>query len=393
MARTVYIVGAARTPIGRFGGSMLGSTAVEIGGTAIRGALANTGVPAEAVEFCVMGHARQAGNGPNPGRLMALAGGLPVTAPTYSTQMACLSGFLAVHQAASAILEGEAEVAVAGGSEHMSSIPHLASGVRWGTRMGDTTLTDALHKDGFMCPINQAHMGKLCDNMAREQNISREDQDAFALRSQQLTAQAQDDGRLARMIVPVEIPGRKGPTTLSEDETPRRDTSAEGLARLKPAFVADGSITPGNAPGICDGAAALVLASEEAVRRHDLTPLARIVGHTMAALDPKDAFVAPVAAGRRLAARLEFRIQDADHYEFNEAFAAMMLATIRQLELDQDKVNTWGGAVALGHPIGMSGTRIIQTLAQRLVDEGGRYGVAGICGNGGHGGAMLLERA
>ncbi|MSP68619.1 MAG: thiolase family protein [Alphaproteobacteria bacterium] len=393
MSDDIVILGGARTPIGRFGGGMTGTTAVDIGAAAIKAAVANAGIALGDIDLCVMGNARQAGNGPNPGRLMALKGGLPKTAPTYTVQMACISGLLAVMQARHAILEGDAEVVLAGGSEHMSSIPYLLRNARWGNRMGNEPLVDALSADGFIDPLTGAHMGKLCDDMARREGISRADQDAFAMRSQATAAAAQQAGHLRRMSVAVEVPGRKGPTTVDSDEHMRPDTTADALRALKPVFVKDGTVTAGNASGITDGACALVIASAKAAKRLGKTPRARIMGATLAALQPEEYTLAPVESTLRLAKRLGVDPKSCDSVEINEAFAAMVLACVRKLGLDPERVNTWGGAIALGHPIGMSGARILLTLLHRLEAEGGKIGLAAICGNGGHGASMLIERA
>lgn len=389
MNQDVVLLGGARTPIGRLGGSLKASSAVELGATAIRGALERTGVPPDRVELCAMGNARQAGNGPNPARLMAIGGGLPASVPAYTTQQACLSGLLAVIQTGQAIREGEAGVAVAGGSEHMTSIPYFSFETRWGTRMGHVTLVDGMFRDGFIDPLTGKHMGELADRLARRYEIGRPAQDEYALRSQRRAEAARRSGRLQPMLVPV-TPG--GQPAVADDEHPRPDTTLEKLAKLPPAFGKDGTITAGNASGITDGACALVLASAAQARALGLRPRARIVGACVAAVDPEDYAIAPVRSTRMLPQRLGLTVRDLDVVEINEAFAVQVLACARDLDLDPERLNVWGGAIALGHPIGMSGARIVLYLLHALEAAGGRYGLATLCGNGGHGGSLVIER-
>jgi acetyl-CoA C-acetyltransferase len=393
MGQDIVILGGARTPIGKFGGSLRPLTAVELGAHAIREALARTNTPPDLVDLCVMGHARQAGNGPNPGRLMAVSSGLPVTTPAHTVQQACLSGLLAVIQARYAILQGDASVAVAAGAEHMTNIPYLSFEARWGARMGHVSLVDAMFKDGFIDPLTGKHMGELCDTLAKRYGISREEQDAFALESQQRAARAKKDGYVNRTLAPIPIPRGKGePVLFEEDEHARPDTTLESLAKLPAAFGKEGTITAGNACGITDGAAALVLASADAARGLGARPLARILGTTVAAVAPEDYAIAPVASTRKLLAGLGMEVRQLDFVEINEAFAAQMLACLRDLDVDPGRVNVWGGAIALGHPIGMSGARILLNLVYQLEALGGRYGLAAICGNGGHGASIAIER-
>jgi acetyl-CoA C-acetyltransferase len=393
MDRDVVILGGARTPIGKFGGGLKPLTAVDLGGHAIREALRRTGTPPERVDLCVVGHARQAGNGPNPGRLMAVGGGLPVTTPAHTVQQACLSGLLAVIHARYAIREGDAAVAVAAGAEHMTGIPYLSFEARWGARLGHASLVDAMFRDGFIDPLTGKHMGELCDALARRYEIPREAQDAYAVESQTRAAAARKDGHVDRVLAPISVPrGKDAPLAVAEDEHVRPDATAAALARLPPAFGRDGTITAGNACGITDGAAAVVLASGDAAARAGLRPLARVLGASVAAVAPTDYAVAPVASTRQLLDRLGMRLDAFDLVEINEAFAAQMLACLRDLALDPARVNVWGGAIALGHPIGMSGTRILLNLVHQLDALGGRYGLAAICGNGGHGATVAVER-
>ncbi len=390
MTQDVVILGGTRTPIGRLGGRLKATTAVELGSLAVRGALERVGLPAERVDLCAMGNARQAGNGPNPARLMALGGGLPSRVPAFTTQQACLSGLLAVLQARSAILEGDAEVAVAGGAEHMTSIPYFSFDTRWGTRMGNATLVDGMYRDGFIDPLSGKHMGELADRLAARYDIGREAQDGYALESQRRTEAARRAERLKPMIVPVPGAGKEPPTT--EDEHPRPDTTLEKLAKLPPAFGKEGTITAGNASGITDGACALVVASAKRAAALGVRPRARILGACVAATDPADYAIAPVRSTRLLLDRLGLKARDLDLVEINEAFAAQVLACVKDLGLDTERVNVWGGAIAVGHPIGMSGARILLYLVDALEAAGGRYGLATICGNGGHGGSVVVER-
>lgn len=393
MDQDVVILGGARTPIGKFGGSLRPLSAVELGAHAIREALARTSMASNRVDLCVVGHARQAGNGPNPGRLMAVNGGLPVTTPAYTVQQACLSGLLAVIHARYAILEGDATLAVTAGAEHMTNIPYLSFEARWGARMGHASLVDAMFKDGFIDPLTGMHMGELCDALAKRYGISRQEQDAFALESQQRATRARKDGYVDRVLAPIPIPRGKGePFLFGEDEHVRADTTLESLAKLPPVFGKEGTITAGNACGITDGAAALVLASAEEAKRPGPRPLARILGAAVAAVEPGDYAIAPVASTRKLLRHLRMEVKQFDFVEINEAFAAQMLACLRDLDLDPARVNVWGGAIALGHPIGMSGTRILLNLVHQLETLGGRYGLAAICGNGGHGASIAIER-
>ena len=385
----IEILGGVRTPIGKFGGALRELRAREIGALAIRETLARATIPAQDVDLAIVGLARQAGNGPNPGRLMAVAGGLSRATPAYTVQQACLSGMLAVINGVQAIANGDAQVVLAGGVEHMSSVPHLSFDTRWGARMGSAELVDAMFADGFIDPMCGKHMGKLCDELAARYGISREEQDAYAVRSQQRWAKARearsDDGLLAA------IP-KNGKMLLEVDENPRPESTLEALAKLRPAFDPQGTITPGNACGLADGAAAVMFASSDAARRLGAMPRARIIGAAIAATEPQDYAIAPVASTRKLLARLGMTIDEFDHVEINEAFAAQMLACIRDLELDPERVNVWGGAIAVGHPIGMSGIRIVLNAMHRLESLGGRFALAAICGNGGQGASIALER-
>ena len=381
----IEILGGVRTPIGKFGGALQKLRARDIGTHAVRETLTASGIAGSDVDLAIVGLARQAGNGPNPGRLMAVGGGLPHTTPAFTVQQACLSGMLAVISGTQAIETGDAGVVLAGGVEHMSSVPHLSFDTRWGARMGTTELVDAMFADGFIDPMCGKHMGKLCDELAKRYGISRDEQDAYAVESQQRWAKANAARADAGIISAFS-------SQLSVDENPRPDSTIEGLAKLKPAFDPEGTVTPGNACGLADGAAAVVFASSEAAARIGAKPKARIIGWAIAAIDPHDYAIAPVASTRKLLGKLGMRIDQFDFIEINEAFAAQMLACIRDLRLDRSRVNVWGGAIAVGHPIGMSGVRVLLNAVHQLETLGGRYALAAICGNGGQGASIALER-
>jgi acetyl-CoA C-acetyltransferase len=401
----VYIVSAARTPIGRFGGALAGVPAIELGAVAIRAAVERAGLdPATAeIDDVLIGQVLQAGAGQAPARQAALAGGLRDQTPATTINRVCGSGLKAIMLAAAEIRAGDAELVVAGGMESMNGAPYLLPGARFGYRLGNGTLVDAVVQDGLWCGFEDCHMGTHAERVAIREQVSRVDQDAFALESHRRAVAAQDGGRFADEMAPVTVRDAKGRETVVEvDESPRRDTTAEALARLKPAFALptgedrggaeEGTVTAGNAPGITDGAAATVVASERAVERLGLVPLARIVGYAQAEVAPKWLFLAPVEGVRRLEERTGLPIEAFDLVEINEAFAAQVLADGRALGFDWAKVNVNGGAIALGHPIGASGARIVATLLHELRRREGRYGLATLCLGGGGSVAMALER-
>ena len=401
----VYLVSAARTPIGKFGGALAGIPATELGGVAIRAAVERAGLdPATAViDDVLMGQVLQAGAGQAPARQAVLRAGLPDTTSATTINRVCGSGLKAIMLAAAEIRAGDAEVAIAGGMESMNGAPYLLPGARFGYRLGNAELVDATVHDGLWCAIEDCHMGTHAERVAIKDHVSRADQDAFALASHQKAIAAIDAGRFDAEMAPVTVRDAKGrETVVSVDEGPRRDSSAEALARLKPVFdlpdgedrgdATEGTVTAGNAPGITDGAAATVVASERAVERLGLTPLARIVGYAQAEVAPKWLFLAPVEGVRRLLDRIEMPIEAFDLIEINEAFAAQTLADGRELGFDWDKVNVNGGAIALGHPIGASGARIVATLLHELTRREGRYGLATLCLGGGGSVAMAVER-
>jgi acetyl-CoA C-acetyltransferase len=400
----VYIVSAARTPIGRFGGALSTVPATQLGGVAIRAAMERSGLPADAaVDDVLMGQVLQAGVGQAPARQAALAAGLPDSTSATTINRVCGSGLKAIMLAAAEIRAGDAEVVVAGGMESMNLAPYLLPGARTGYRLGDGTLVDSTVHDGLWCAIEGCHMGTHAERVAISEQVSREDQDAFALRSHERAIGAIDSGRFEDELAPVTVRDAKGrETVLAVDENPRRDSSLEALARLRPVFdlpegedrgdATVGTVTAGNAPGITDGAAATVVASGAAVERHGLTPLARIVGYAQAEVTPKWLFLAPVEGVGRLLERTGMAIGDFDLIEINEAFAAQTLADGRALGFDWDRVNVNGGAIALGHPIGASGARIVATLLHELRRRDGRYGLATLCLGGGGSVAMAFER-
>ena len=400
----VYLISAARTPIGKFGGALATTPAVELGGVAIRAAVERAGLPDGApIDEVLMGQVLQAGVGQAPARQAALRAGLPDGTSATTLNRVCGSGLKAIMLAAAEIRAGDAEIAVAGGMESMNQAPFLLPNARFGYRLGNGELVDSTVHDGLWCSIEACHMGTHAERVAISNAVSREDQDAFALASHQKAVAAIDAGRFDAETAPVTVRDAKGRETIvTVDEGPRSDTSIEALARLRPVFdlptgedrgTADaGTVTAGNAPGITDGAAATVVASERAVERHGLTPIARIVGYAQAEVAPKWLFLAPIDGVRRLLDRIELPIEAFDLIEINEAFAAQTLADGRELGFDWDRVNVNGGAIALGHPNGASGSRIVATLLHELGRRQGRYGLATLCLGGGGSVAMAFER-
>jgi acetyl-CoA C-acetyltransferase len=400
----VYLVSAARTPIGKFGGALATTPAVELGGVAIRAAVERAGLPeGTPIDEVLMGQVLQGGVGQAPARQAALRAGLPDGTSATTINRVCGSGLKAIMLAAAEIRAGDAEVAVAGGMESMNQAPFLLRNARFGYRLGNGELIDSTVADGLWCTVEGCHMGTHAERVAISNQVSRADQDAFALASHEKAIAAIDAGRFSAEMAPVTVRDAKGrETTVDVDEGPRRDSTAEALARLKPAFAlpdgadrgaaTDGTVTAGNAPGITDGAAATVVASERAVERLNLKPLARIVGYAQAEVAPKWLFLAPIQGVRRLLDRIELPIEAFDLIEINEAFAAQVLADGRELGFDWDKVNVNGGAIALGHPIGASGARVVATLLHELRRRQGRYGLATLCLGGGGSVAAAFER-
>jgi len=393
----VYLVGARRTPIGKYGGMLREVHPAELGAVAVRAALADAGVDAELVDEVVIGHARQAGSGPNPGRQVGRRAGVPDHVPGHTVNKACASGMEAIAHGARVIAAGEADIVVAGGIESMSRMPYLidAADARWGHKMGGFELVDAMYRDGFRCSLCDLLMGETAELLAREYGISREASDGFALQSFQKTIRAITSGAFAGELAPVSGSGLKGRHwTLLGDEHPREDTTLESLARLTPTFTVNdtpGIITPGSASGITDGGAAVVLASERAVNAHGLRPLARVIGWASAGVDPRRMGIGPVPAVQKLLAQQNLTLDAFDLVELNEAFAPQVLAVLRDLPIPDGKLNVHGGAIALGHPIGCTGTRIVVTLVHALKRHGLRRGLATLCVSGGLGMAMGVE--
>jgi acetyl-CoA C-acetyltransferase len=400
----VYVVSAARTPIGKFGGALAGVPATELGAVAIRAAVERAGLdPATAeIDDVLMGQVLQAGAGQAPARQAALGAGLREATPATTINRVCGSGLKAIMLAAAEIRAGDADLVVAGGMESMNRAPYLLPGARFGYRLGNGELVDAAVHDGLWCSIEGCHMGTHAERVAIREQVSRADQDAFALESHRRAVAAQDAGQFSDEMAPVTVRGAKGrETVVDADEGPRRDSTLEALARLRPAFplppagdrgdAEEGTVTAGNAPGITDGAAATIVASERAVERLGLAPLARIVGYAQAEVAPKWLFLAPVEGVRKLEARTGLGAEAFDLVELNEAFAAQVVADVRMLGLDPGRVNVNGGAIALGHPIGASGARIVATLLHELRRREGRHGLAALCLGGGGSVAMAFE--
>ena len=390
--REVVIINGARTAIGSFGGTLKNLTVIDIGIVAVKGALERTDVKPEQIDEVIFGHARQAGTGPNATRIVSVRAGIPNEIPAFGVQKACISGLKAAMLAADSIRLGRSEIVLAGGMDHHSSIPYLSMNTRWGARMGNVQLDDAMIKDGYRCGIEGKLMGLLTEELAKKYSISREEQEQFALESQQKTAGAIEKGFFSQVIVPVEVPQRKGPSILFErDECPRPNVTLDKLAKLSPAFAKDGTITPGTSSGIADAACALIVMAKEKADELGIKPLAFIRSYATAAVEAKFFGIGPVPAIKKALKLARLTLDDIDLIEINEAFAAQTLAVIKELALDRSKVNVNGGALALGHPTGFSGARLALELPYTLKERNRRYGIVSICGNGGHGGAMVLE--
>jgi acetyl-CoA C-acetyltransferase len=391
--KDIYLVGAARTPIGRFGGALAGLTPAELGEAAARASLERAGVAAGDVQEVIWGCARQAGGGPNVARQIGFRAGAPETVPAFTVNQACGSGLKAIILAAQEIMLGRARAVLAGGVESMSRVPYFAEGARWGTKMGNVDLVDGMYRDGFNDPLSGLVMGETAENLARQYEITRDEQDEFALRSQQRAAAAIDSGRFDEEITPVPVKGRKGePITFSRDEHPRADTSLESLRKLPPVFSKDGTVTAGNSSGITDGAAAVCVMGAEALKNTSAQPLARVVDYEIAGVAPEVMGIGPVPAVRALLARQKLTLGEIDLIELNEAFAAQVIACDRELKFDAGRLNVNGGAIALGHPIGCTGVRITTTLLYEMKRRGSRLGLATLCVSGGLGLALLVER-
>jgi acetyl-CoA C-acetyltransferase len=391
MAKSV-IVSGARTPVGKFGGGLSSLTASDLGGIAMKEALLRADLSPESVDEVILGCVLQGGQGQIPSRQAAQKAGLPWETKTETINKVCASGLRAITMADQIIRAGDEEIIVAGGMESMSNAPYILPKARWGLRMGDSSVKDLMVHDGLTCTFTGVHMGIYGNDVAKEMEISRERQDEWAYRSHNLAIRAIENGVFDEEIVPVEVPQRKGePVIVSKDESPRKDTSAESLAKLKPVFSKEGTITAGNAPGVNDGAAAVVVMSEERAAKEGKDVMATIIGHAAIAVEAKDFPKTPGLVITELLKKTGKRLEEIDLFEINEAFAAVALTSAELAGLDLDKVNVNGGAVALGHPIGASGTRIVLTLIHELKRRGGGLGIASICSGGGQGDAILVE--
>jgi acetyl-CoA C-acetyltransferase len=381
-----------RTPIGRFGGALSSLTAPELGGKAAAEAIARAGVRPEEIGETIFGCARQAGVGPNPGRQVSRLAGVPDSVPAFTVNQACASGMKAVLLAAQAVLLGEADTLLAGGTESMSRVPHLLPGARFGMRMGRQELVDGMFRDGFLCPLCGELMGETAEALARDYGIGRQEQDRFAAESQRRCQEARDQGLFRDEIAPVEVPGPRGIVLVEADEHPRAGVTEASLAKLPPVFAPEGSVTAGSSSGITDGAAALIVSSSPGSSA-DRGPVVRLSAWASAGVDPRRMGIGPVPAVRRLLQRTSLSIDQIDVVEINEAFAAQVLACQRELGIDPSRLNPRGGAIALGHPIGCSGARLLVTLSHEMIRRDARYGIASLCVSGGMGVAALLERA
>ncbi len=388
--QAVYILSAARTPIGKFGGSLASLTAADMGVVAAKAAIERAGVQPNQIEESIFGNARQAGGGPNPARQISVRSGVPEEAPAFTVNKACASGMKSIALAYQSILLGDASCILAGGTESMSRVPYYLE-ARWGFRLGNQELVDGMYRDGFFCPLAKMVMGETAEVLAEQYKISRDEQDEYALLSQTRAARAIAAGRFNAEIAPVTIEGKKGSTTVSRDEHPFPDASLEKLGKLAPVFSQTGTITAGNSSGITDGAAAVIIAGETFVKRNNLKPLARISAVTAVGVDPRIMGIGPVPALRKLEEKHNLKLHDFGLVELNEAFAAQVLACDRELNFNRDKLNVNGGAIALGHPIGCTGTRITVTLLHEMLKRNTKRGVATLCVSGGLGMALVLE--
>ncbi|WP_315707828.1 acetyl-CoA C-acetyltransferase [Brenneria uluponensis] len=389
---SLVIVSAVRTAIGKFGGSLSTFTAPQLGALVMKDAVNRAGLELSVIDEVIFGNVLQAGLGQNPARQASLLAGLPDTTPATSVNMVCGSGLNSVISAVQNIVSGNADTVLAGGMENMSAAPYLLNHARWGYRMGDQTATDVMVNDGLFCAINHYHMGITAENVAKRWHVSRQAQDDVALLSQQRAAAAIECGAFRQEIIPVTLKSKRGDSLFAIDEHLRVNTSAESLAKLPPAFDPAGSVTAGNASGINDGAAALLVMSEESAQRQGIKPLARIRSYATCGVDPAVMGIGPVPATRKALIRAGLTIKDIDLIEANEAFAAQFIAVGNELKLDMDKTNINGGAIALGHPIGASGARILVTLLYALINRDKTLGLATLCVGGGQGVAMIVER-
>jgi len=389
--RDVYILSAVRTPIGKFGGSLASVTAADMGVVAAKAALERAGIRPDQVEETIFGNARQAGGGPNPARQISIRSGVPKEVSAYTVNKACASGMKSVALGFQEIAVGNLDCVLAGGTESMSRLPYYLDGARWGYRMGSQEIVDGMYRDGFFCPLAKMVMGETAEVLAEQYKITREEQDQFALCSQTRAAAASDANRFDSETVPVSVESKKALQIFSRDEHPFLGATLEKLTKLSPVFSKTGTITAGNSSGITDGAAALVIGSEAFVKSNSLKPIARVLAVTSAGVDPRTMGIGPVPALRQMEHKHQLALQDFDLVELNEAFAAQVLACDRELHFDPAKLNVNGGAIALGHPIGCTGTRILVTLLHEMLRRKSRRGVATLCVSGGMGMAMAVE--
>lgn len=391
--KNVYLAASVRTPIGRFGGTLASWSAADLGVAAAKAGIERAGLRSDQIQQSIWGCARQAGGGPNVGRQITYRAGIPETVPAFTVNQACGSGLQAIMLAAQQIMLGRADVVLAGGTESMSRVPYFAEGARWGMRMGNTELVDGMYRDGFNDPLSGLVMGETAENLARQYEISRAEQDEYALRSQQRAQAAIESGRFDQEIDPLEIKGRKGETTnFARDEHARAGSTRQDLGKLAPVFSKTGTITAGNSSGITDGAAAVLVLSETALESSGVQAEARIVDYEVTGVAPEIMGIGPVPAIRSLLARQQLSLADIDLIELNEAFAAQVIACDRELKFDPDRLNVNGGAIALGHPIGCTGVRITTTLLHEMKKRDARLGLSTLCVSGGMGLAMLVER-
>jgi acetyl-CoA C-acetyltransferase len=389
----VYILSAVRTPIGKFGGSLASLTAADMGVVAAKAAIERAGVRPEQIEEAIFGNARQAGGGPNPARQISVRSGVPQEVPAYTVNKACASGMKSIALAYQSITLGDATCILAGGTESMSRLPYYLDGARWGYRLGNQELVDGMYRDGFFCPLANMLMGETAEVLAEQYKITRDEQDEYALTSQTRAARAIAGGRFESEIAPVTLESKKGTTVFARDEHPFADASLEKLAKLPPVFSKTGTVSAGNSSGITDGAAAVVVASEYFVKQNNLKPLARITAVSSAGVDPRTMGIGPVPALQKLQDKHNLRLHEFGLIELNEAFAAQVLACDRALNFNRDRLNVNGGAIALGHPIGCTGTRIVVTLVHEMQKRNTKRGVATLCVSGGMGMALALENA
>jgi acetyl-CoA C-acetyltransferase len=390
--KNVYLAGAVRTPIGKFGGTLASWTAADLGVAAARESLRRSRVPVEKIDESIWGCARQAGGGPNVARQITYRSGVPEEVPAFTVNQACGSGLKAIILAAQEIMLGRASAVLAGGTESMSRVPYFAEGARWGTKMGNTQLVDGMYRDGFNDPLSGLVMGETAENLAKQYSISRDEQDEYALGSQQHAQAALHSGRFQSEVVVLEVDSRSARKDFATDEHPRANTTIQDLAKLRPVFSKEGTVTAGNSSGITDGAAALIVLSEEAIKQFGTTPLARIVDYEIVGVAPEIMGIGPVPAIRALLKRQGLPLDKIDLIELNEAFAAQVIACDRELGFDNSRLNVNGGAIALGHPIGCTGVRLTTTLLHEMEKRSARLGLATLCVSGGMGLALLVER-